>query len=76
MMSLVRLLGFTTLACGCVIPPGANRSHIGYYSLYQNSGVEARDPSGRTAGFGDLGADVDPSSGTVGLRFEDKDLRD
>jgi serine/threonine-protein kinase len=60
--------------CECLIPAGANRARIGYYQLYRNSTVRAEDQSGRSASFTDLGDKVDPSNGTVGLRFEEKDF--
>jgi hypothetical protein len=63
------------LDCGCAVRPGANRVFIGYYRLYQNSSVRARAPSGAEATFRDLGPQVTRRDGTVGLRFEDKDLR-
>ncbi len=62
------------LDCGCAVRPGAKRAFIGYYRLYQNSTVQARGPAG-TATFRDLGPQVSDPEGTVGLRFEDKDLR-
>jgi hypothetical protein len=61
--------------CECAVRPGANRVFIGYYRLYGNSTVRARSPSGAEATFRDLGAQVTSRDGTVGLRFEDKDLR-
>ncbi|HWB43739.1 MAG TPA: hypothetical protein VG500_20930 [Gemmatimonadales bacterium] len=61
--------------CECAVRPGANRVFIGYYRLYQNSTVRARAPSGAEATFRDLGPQVTSRDGTVGLRFEDKDLR-
>ena len=61
--------------CDCAVRPGANRVFIGYYPLYQNSTVQARDPAGSKAAFRDLGPQVTSRDGTVGLRFEDKDLR-
>ena len=61
--------------CGCAVRPGASRVFIGYYRLYQNSTVRARDPGGRTATFRDLGPQVTNRQGTVGLRFEGKDFR-
>ena len=61
--------------CECAVRPGANRVFLGYYRLYQNSTVRARSPSGREATFRDLGPQVKSRDGTVGLRFEDKDLR-
>lgn len=63
------------LDCGCAVRPGATRVFIGYYRLYQNSSVRARAPSGAEAIFHDLGPRVTSRNGTVGLRFEDKDLR-
>jgi hypothetical protein len=63
------------LDCGCAVRPGATRVFIGYYRLYQNSTVRARAPSGAEATFRDLGPQVTRLDGTVGLRFEEKDLR-
>jgi hypothetical protein len=60
--------------CGCAVRPGAKRAFIGYYRLYENSTVRARGPAG-AATFHDLGPQVSDRGGTVGLRFEDKDLR-
>jgi hypothetical protein len=59
----------------CTVPAGATRAHIGYYPLFQNSTVRVEDPRGRWAMFTDLGTQVDANSGTVGLRFEGRDLR-
>lgn len=61
--------------CGCGVRPGARRVFVGYYRLYQNSTVRARDSGGRNATFRDLGASVTTPDGTVGLRFESKDFR-
>jgi hypothetical protein len=61
--------------CGCAVRPGARRVFIGYYRLYQNSTVQATDSLGRRAMFRDLGPSVLTMDGTVGLRFENKDLR-
>jgi hypothetical protein len=61
--------------CGCGVRPGARRVFIGYYRLYQNSTVRVRDGTGRTATFQNLGPQVSSADGTVGLRFESKDLR-
>jgi hypothetical protein len=61
--------------CECAVRPGAERVFIGYYRLYQNSTVQVRGSGGGTAAFTDLGPKVVSVDGTVGLRFEDKDLR-
>jgi hypothetical protein len=61
--------------CGCAVRPGATRVFVGYYRLYQNSTVLARDSAGRTATFRDLGPQVTARDGAVGLRFESKDFR-
>ena len=63
------------LDCDCAVRPGASRVFIGYYRLYGNSTVQARTPSGLEATFRDLGPQVTQRDGTVGLRFEAKDLR-
>jgi hypothetical protein len=63
------------LDCGCAVRPGGRRVFIGYYPLYQNSTVQARAGGGRTATFRDLGSSVVAGDGTVGLRFESRDLR-
>jgi hypothetical protein len=63
------------LDCGCAVRSGATRVFIGYYRLYENSTVRARAPSGAEATFLDLGPQVTRRDGTVGLRFEEKDLR-
>ena len=63
------------LDCGCAVRPGANRVFIGYYRLYRNSTVRARSTSGEEATFHELGPHVTRRDGTVGLRFEEKDLR-
>lgn len=60
--------------CGCAVRPGATRAFIGYYHLFQNSTVEVRAGELRAA-FQDLGPQVTVANGTVGLRFEDQDLR-
>jgi hypothetical protein len=62
--------------CGCAVRPGAQRVFIGYYRLYRNSTVQVRAPSGATATFQELGPQVRSADGSVGLRFEDKDLRE
>lgn len=62
-------------ACPCEVPPSARRMPIGYYQLFANSTVEVRDPAGRRATFRNLGAQVDPRSGVVGLQFNAGDLR-
>jgi hypothetical protein len=61
--------------CGCGVRPGARRVFVGYYRLYQNSTVRARDGGGRSATFRELGSSVTTADGTVGLRFESKDFR-
>ena len=61
--------------CRCAVRPGARRVFIGYYPLYQNSTVRVRGSGRATAEFRDLGPQVRKADGTVGLRFEDKDLR-
>jgi hypothetical protein len=62
------------LDCGCAVRPGGRRVFIGYYRLYANSTVQARAAKGE-ATFRDLGPQVTTRNGTVGLRFEDRDLR-
>jgi hypothetical protein len=61
--------------CGCAVRPGARRVFIGYYRLFRNSTVQARAAGAGSAEFRDLGPQVTSADGTVGLRFEDKDLR-
>jgi hypothetical protein len=61
--------------CGCAVRPGGRRVFIGYYPLYRNSTVRVRAPGAATAEFRDLGPQVTNGNGTVGLRFEDQDLR-
>jgi len=65
--------------CGCAVRPGARRVFIGYYRLFQNSTARAQTlgagPAAASATFRDLGPRVTAPDGTVGLRFEDKDLR-
>ena len=62
------------LDCGCAVRPDARRVFIGYYHLYQNSTVQAAAGQ-RRAAFRDLGPTVVAEDGSVGLRFEEKDLR-
>ena len=64
----------SAVSCGCAIRPGGRRVFIGYYHLYQNSTVAAKDSTGRAATFRDLGPKVVAADGTIGLRFESKDL--
>jgi serine/threonine protein kinase len=61
--------------CNCSIPPGTTRAHVGYWPLFLNSTVQAYTPGGTRATFQKLGPEADRASGTVGLRFEDKDFR-
>ncbi|MEO7987419.1 MAG: hypothetical protein ABI766_12880 [Gemmatimonadales bacterium] len=61
--------------CGCAVRPGGERVFIGYYRLYLNSTVLVRGTSGATASFKDLGPQVTARDGTVGLRFNETDLR-
>ena len=61
--------------CACQVPPGAVRMPIGYYRLYGNSTVEARDPAGRTARFENIAANAAAPANAIGLRFTDADLR-
>jgi hypothetical protein len=62
--------------CRCAVRPGATRVFVGYYRLYRNSTVRARGvTSRREATFRDLGPQVTRPDGTVGLRFESRDLR-
>jgi hypothetical protein len=61
--------------CACQVPPGAVRMPIGYYRLYGNSTVEARDAAGRVARFGNVAGSVEAPGNSVGLRFNAGDLR-
>ena len=63
------------LECGCAVRPDARRVFIGYYRLYQNSTVQATASGPKSAVFRDLGSRVVSQDGSVGLRFEEKDLR-
>ena len=63
------------LDCGCAVRPGGRRVFLGYYRLYQNSTVQGTASGGRVAIFRDLGPSVVAPDGTVGLRFESRDLR-
>lgn len=63
------------LDCGCAVRPGGSRVFLGYYRLYQNSTVQAKASGGRVATFRDLGPRVVAPEGTVGLRFQTRDLR-
>lgn len=60
--------------CRCTVPDGGTRMGIGYYRLFKNSAVQVTAPDGRSAVFRDFASSVAPGSGTVGLRFEAKDL--
>jgi hypothetical protein len=61
--------------CACQVPSGAVRMPIGYYRLFANSTVEARDASGRVARFDNLAGGVEAPGNGVGLRFNPGDLR-
>jgi protein kinase-like protein len=61
--------------CKCTVPNGSTRMGIGYYRLFRNSSLRITAADGRTALFPDLSAAVAAGSGTVGLRFEGKDLK-
>jgi hypothetical protein len=61
--------------CACQVPPGAVRMPLGYYRLYGNSTVEARDAAGRTARFQNIAASAEAPANAIGLRFTDADLR-
>jgi hypothetical protein len=65
----------TARPCHCQVVPGAVRVPIGFYPLYQNTTVEATDPSGRHAAFRDLGPQVDRRLWKIGLRFTAQDFR-
>ncbi len=64
-----------SMGCGCTIPPGAVRMAIGYYALFENSTVRAEDNAGHSATFKDLGRQVDPLRGVVGLLFRAGDMK-
>lgn len=61
--------------CGCAVRPGTRRVFIGYYRLFRNSTVEASGGAAGRARFRDLGPQVTAGDGTVGLRFEERDLQ-
>lgn len=61
--------------CACQVPPGAVRMPIGYYRLWGNSTVEARDASGRVARFDNVAGGVEGPGNGVGLRFNPGDLQ-
>jgi hypothetical protein len=63
------------LDCGCAVRPGGRRVFLGYYRLYQNSTVQGKASGSRVATFRDLGPSVVTPDGTIGLRFESRDLR-
>jgi hypothetical protein len=60
--------------CKCTVPDGGTRLGIGYYRLFQNSAVKVTAPDGRSATFPNVAGAVAAGSGSVGLRFEAKDL--
>ncbi|HUL03380.1 MAG TPA: serine/threonine-protein kinase [Gemmatimonadales bacterium] len=59
--------------CGCLVPRGAVRAHIGYYRLYANSSVAAYNVAhpytGPHSDRGDFAARVSPNSGAVELTY-------
>ena len=61
--------------CGCAVRPGTRRVFIGYYRLFRNSTVQVTGAGRVTAAFPDLGPQVTAVDGSVGLRFEDRDLQ-
>ena len=61
--------------CGCTVPNGSTRMGVGYYRLFKNSSVRVTTADGRSATFPDISDAVQRGSGTVGLRFEGKDLK-
>jgi hypothetical protein len=63
------------MRCGCTIPPGAVRMAIGYYPLFENTTVRAEDNGGHSATFRDLGRQVEPLRGVVGLLFRAGDMK-
>jgi hypothetical protein len=63
------------LDCGCAVRPQGRRVFLGYYRLYENSTVQAKASGGRVGTFRDLGPSVVAPDGTIGLRFEGRDLR-
>jgi len=63
------------MRCSCTIPPGAVRMAIGYYPLFENSTVRAEDNGGHSATFRDLGRQVEPLRGVVGLLFRAGDMK-
>ena len=60
--------------CNCTVPNGSTRMGIGYYRLFKNSSVRVTTADGRSATFPNISDAVQRGSGTVGLRFEGKDL--
>jgi len=64
-----------SLDCGCAVRPGARRTFVGYYRLFENSTVQGAARGQRSALFRNLGSQVLAADGTVGLRFDSADLR-
>jgi len=59
--------------CGCLVPRGAVRTHVGYYRLYRNSSVAAYNTAhpytGPHVDRDGFASRVTPQSGAVVLEF-------